>query len=94
LQADAAISQSSVAVRSMEALERQMREIQASRTATTITAAVGVMVIVKVRFRLMDYSPVPREPKLIFPALVETAQVSCSIWSNRRSPNAPHFRNA
>ena len=76
LQAEAAIRQSSIASRSIEALDSQMREMHASQTANTVTVAVGVMVISKVWFRLIEYSPLPREPKLVLPALLEASQVS------------------
>ena len=34
------------------------------------------MVIAKVWFRLLEYSPVPRDPKLVLPALLEASQIS------------------
>ena len=76
VQADAAISQSQIASRSIEALELQIRDARASRNAIAVTAAVAVMVNVKVWLQFINRSPIPSKPRLIPSALLEASSVT------------------
>lgn len=76
VQAEAALRQSQIASRSIEALELQIREERASRNAVAITAAVAVMVNMKIWLRLIDRSPLPQKPRLIPSALLEASSIT------------------
>ena len=78
MQAEAPIRQAQIASRSIAALELQIRESRDSRTPVAVTAAVAVLVTVKVWLRLIHRSPLPRKPRLIPSALLEASSICCS----------------